>query len=164
MASLIQKITAQTLPVLSVRTIEDDANSIRTFERNNKNSVRASLISSNTASNNQFNGCEILTLNGIDDPGHIFSMLDKDNTHHFELSKSINPSQDDVDFVNNLNAVAKGVHDVLTDRYVVCINPRGNESMVVSSLNFPVIFKIDSDYNFPELLNENTPSGICNKY
>lgn len=157
--SLRQTITAQALPVLTVRTVQDNANSVRNFAANNKNPVRGSIMSVTNVVGNQYTGCELLTLNGIDDPGHTLSMLDKDNTNRFEFSKSINPSQDDIDFVYHLNGVANGLHDFLTEPCLICTDPHSNESMIVSHLDFPVIYKLDSNDKFSKLLNKGTSPG-----
>lgn len=127
--------------------IDANAPTICIFARNNKKPSRISLISSNTASNNQFNDYELLTLNGIGDPGHVFTMLDSANTRHFEFSKFRINSQSEISFVAKLNAVSKELHNFLTARYVACTDP-ASDNVILSRLDFPVIFKFDSDDKF----------------
>lgn len=86
-ANLNPDLTARIRPHFSVRNIDANAPTIRIFARNNKNPLRVSLISSNTAGNHQFNGCELLTLNGIDDSEHLFATVDPSNTRHFFFTK-----------------------------------------------------------------------------
>lgn len=143
---------------LRVRPFHGTAPSVRLFAARNKNTSNPCLMTVKMLNDNQYQGCEILTLNGLQDPNHILNLTARNNPRFINFKHDFLPSLTDRIFIRSLNGYYKRLHDLLTERDVLSTKPDQN-GVTLSHLDHPVISKFDDGEPFMDVYRNESPPG-----